>query len=133
MSLSKSKCWYSSNCLHVLKCGVPLSSYNIQLILLNVNFGAICQIWLISFWIIFPTIHLVHSRFTNCWKFSPRQLHNYVSKLDSFRAYKFKKTKLIQRQCTTAITVVKMSPLIVLLTSRNFSFRTIFQIWLFLL
>jgi hypothetical protein len=23
MSLSKSKCWYSNNCLHFLKCGVP--------------------------------------------------------------------------------------------------------------
>ncbi len=28
MSLSKSKCWYSNNCLHFLKCVVPLSSYN---------------------------------------------------------------------------------------------------------
>ncbi len=25
MSLSKSKCWYSNNCLHFLKCTVPLS------------------------------------------------------------------------------------------------------------
>ncbi len=24
MSLSKSKCWYSNNCLHFLKCAVPL-------------------------------------------------------------------------------------------------------------
>ncbi len=24
MSLSKSKCWYSSNCLHFKKCAVPL-------------------------------------------------------------------------------------------------------------
>ncbi len=24
MSLSKSKCWYSNNCLHVLKCADPL-------------------------------------------------------------------------------------------------------------
>jgi hypothetical protein len=24
MSLTKSKCWYSNNCLHFLKCAVPL-------------------------------------------------------------------------------------------------------------
>jgi len=24
MSLSKSKCWFSNNCLHFLKCAVPL-------------------------------------------------------------------------------------------------------------
>ncbi len=24
MSLSKSKCWYSNNCLHFLKCAVPI-------------------------------------------------------------------------------------------------------------
>jgi len=32
MSLSKSKCWYSNNCLHFLKCAVPLRTkkiYNI--------------------------------------------------------------------------------------------------------
>ncbi len=27
MSLSMSKCWYSNNCLHFLKCAVPLMSY----------------------------------------------------------------------------------------------------------
>jgi hypothetical protein len=26
VSLSKSKCWYSNNCLHFLKCAVPLAS-----------------------------------------------------------------------------------------------------------
>ncbi len=26
MSLSKSKCWYSNNCLHFLKCAVPLKT-----------------------------------------------------------------------------------------------------------
>ncbi len=27
MSLSKSKCWYSNNCLHLLKCTVPLQFF----------------------------------------------------------------------------------------------------------
>jgi hypothetical protein len=27
MSLSKSKCWYSNNCLHFLKCGVPFHHF----------------------------------------------------------------------------------------------------------
>ncbi len=26
MSLSMSKCWYSNNCLHFLKCAVPFSN-----------------------------------------------------------------------------------------------------------
>ncbi len=26
MSLSKSKCWYSNNCLHFLKCAIPFSA-----------------------------------------------------------------------------------------------------------
>jgi hypothetical protein len=27
MSLNKSKCWYSNNCLHFLKCAVPLAFF----------------------------------------------------------------------------------------------------------
>jgi hypothetical protein len=27
MSVSKSKCWYSSNCSHFLKCAVPLKKH----------------------------------------------------------------------------------------------------------
>jgi hypothetical protein len=29
MSLSQSKCWYSRNCLHFLKCTVPLCVINV--------------------------------------------------------------------------------------------------------
>ncbi len=31
MSLSKSKCWYSNDCLHFLKCAVPLGICGIEL------------------------------------------------------------------------------------------------------
>jgi hypothetical protein len=34
MSLSKSKCWYSNNCLHFLKCAVPLEAKLLVTILL---------------------------------------------------------------------------------------------------
>ncbi len=34
MSLSKSKCWYSNNCLHFVKCAVPLT---VTLLVLNSN------------------------------------------------------------------------------------------------
>ena len=50
MSVSKSKCWYSSNCLHFLKCTVPLIQLTkietyIQKMIKKIHFD---QAWLIE-------------------------------------------------------------------------------------
>ncbi len=37
MSLSKSKCWYSSNCLYFQKCAVPLQKLNVLTSLQHVH------------------------------------------------------------------------------------------------
>ncbi len=37
MSLSKSKCWYSNNCLHFLKCAVTSDVYDETVYITNVK------------------------------------------------------------------------------------------------
>ncbi len=38
MSLSKSKFWYSNNCLHFLECAVPFHDYDILILHISVKF-----------------------------------------------------------------------------------------------
>ncbi len=47
MYLSKSKCWYSNNCLHFLKCAVPLKL--IYLLWLKPVDRPMASLWYISF------------------------------------------------------------------------------------
>ncbi len=44
MSLSKSKCWYSSNCLHFKKCAVPLVT--VSALLANNRLGCKILSWI---------------------------------------------------------------------------------------
>ncbi len=50
MSLSKSKCWYTNNCLHFLKCVVPSV---IEIERLNQPCGTLLPDWITDYSIIF--------------------------------------------------------------------------------
>jgi hypothetical protein len=54
MSLSKSICWYSNNCLHFLKCAVPLVEiYQLgELKVIGINMYKNCKKLIWPIWII---------------------------------------------------------------------------------